>query len=684
MRIYKILLFLILFSSSVLAQISESQYDPSWLIEVKNPDNYIGIALSNGRIGVMPAAEPFVMKSVILNNVYEKESELGVSKIMEGINFVNMRISIDGKPLELKSFSSWKQVLNMKGAFLETSFKFQDKAEISYRTYALRGLPYMALTDVRIKSLKGKINVNVSGIITTPGEMKVEQSTYRVLKDNEIRMPLMQTTAKSQFGRHLLAATATFIFDGDEPAYEHIIVNNVEHQLNFSRKLEDGENLDFAWAGAICTTQDFSDPQNESERMVIYLMRNNKNMAIENHRKLWENLWQGDIIVDGDQESQQDIRLALYHLYSFSSDNTGLSIPPMGLSSRIYNGHIFWDTELWMFPPLLVFNQGIAASLLDYRYNRLDKARQKAASYGYKGAMYPWESDDTGEEATPSWALTGTFEHHITADIGIAFWNYFRVTRDTTWLRKKGFPVLSEIAKFWVSRAEKNPDGSWSINNVVGVNEFAPNINDNAFTNGAVKAVLKYAVSAMKVLGLEANEQWLEVSDKLIISRMQNGVTKEHRDYDGAIIKQVDVNLLAYPLAVITDKEQIKRDLEYYESKLAPEGPAMSHSILSILYSGMGDNKMAFRLFKKSFELNKRPPFGALAETADFNNTYFATGAGGLLQAVIFGFGGLQITENGIIQKSPCLPAHWKSLNIKGVGPEKKTFSVIQQQDNSK
>jgi len=165
---------------------------------------------------------------------------------------------------------------------------------------------------------------------------------------------------------------------------------------------------------------------------------------------------------------------------------------------------------------------------------------------------------------------------------------------------------------------------------------------------------------------------------------MQNGVTKEHRDYDGAIIKQVDVNLLAYPLAVITDKEQIRRDLEYYESKLAPEGPAMSHSILSILYSGMGDNKMAFRLFKKSFELNKRPPFGALAETADFNNTYFATGAGGLLQAVIFGFGGLQITENGIIQKSPCLPAHWKSLNIKGVGPEKKTFSVIQQQDNSK
>jgi len=94
----------------------------------------------------------------------------------------------------------------------------------------------------------------------------------------------------------------------------------------------------------------------------------------------------------------------------------------MGLSVQVpYNGHIFWDSELWMFPPLLMFNQDIARSLVNYRFNRLDAAKRKAKTYGYKGAMFPWESDDTGEESTPPFALTGTFEHHITADIAMHF-----------------------------------------------------------------------------------------------------------------------------------------------------------------------------------------------------------------------------------------------------------------------
>lgn len=677
MRIGYIALLLLMITSMGFSQENTTDNDPSWVIEVNNPDNYIGIALSNGRIGLMPAAEPFMVKSVILNNVYDKESALGVSKIQEGINFNNMKISIDGELVEPSTVLSWKQVLNMKEAYLETSFRFRNKAEIIYRTYALQGMPFMALTDVCIIPLKDKLNLEIAGVINTPLELHPEQSTFRILKDNEIQMPLLQTTARSPFGRHLLASTASFIFNGSEPELKHKIINEFEHQLVFNKAASAGDTLKFGWAGAICTTQDFADPQNESERMVIYLMRNNKASALKQHRDLWNELWQGDIVVEGDPESQQDIRLALYHLYSFSSKNTGLSIPPMGLSSRIYNGHIFWDTELWMFPPLLVFNQRNAASLLEYRFNRLDKARQKAANYGYKGAMYPWESDDTGEEATPSWALTGTFEQHITADIGIAFWNYFRVTRDTVWLKTKAYPVLKEIADFWVSRAVKNADGSWSINNVVGVNEFAPNVNDNAFTNGSVKTVIGFAAAASELLGFEADKLWLEVSEGLLIHKMENGVIKEHSDYNGAVIKQADVNLLAYPLDIVTDEAQIRLDLEYYEPKIAPEGPAMSHSILSVLYSRMGNSKKAFRLFRKSFEQNKRPPFGALAETADFDNTYFATGAGGLLQAVIFGFGGLHLTDQGIIQMKPCLPDHWKSLTIKGVGPEKITYKIV-------
>ena len=118
------------------------------------------------------------------------------------------------------------------------------------------------------------------------------------------------------------------------------------------------------------------------------------------------------------------------------------------------------------------------------------------------------------------------------------------------------------------------------------------------------------------------------------------------------------------------------KDLKYYEPKLAEEGPAMGKSIFSVIYARLGDADNAFRLFKESYVPNKRAPFGALSETATFNNSYFATGAGGMLQTILFGFGGLHFTAEGIVQKNPILPKEWKSLTITGVGPDKRTYVV--------
>lgn len=645
-----------------------------WQITVTNPENYVGVALSNGRIGILPSSSPFKVEAIILNNVYDKESVDGVSKILTGINFANLDVVIDGDTVSQSAISGWKQTLDMNKAFLTTSFRFKEKAEIEYTLYALRGVPYMGLMDVSIKALAENIAISVAGKIVCPAEYKEPYASFRVLNDGEIKMPLLQTMAKSPFGRQTLATTATFIFNHEFPELNHTISTPYTHQLGFERKIGKGEMYSFAWCGALCSSQDFSDPKSESERMVIYLMRGNKQSAIDQHKALWNELWQGDIVIEGDLESQRDVRLALYHLYSFSRDDSNLSIAPMGLSSQNYNGHIFWDSELWMFPPLLVFNQGIANSLLNYRCNRLIKAQQKAANFGFSGAMFPWESDDTGEEATPAWALTGTFEHHITADVGIAFWNYYRVTNDLAWLKEKGFPVMREVANFWVSRAEKNEDGSFSIKNVVGADEFAPNVDDNAFTNGSVKTALNYAVKAAIVVGEKANPKWKEMADNLKFNYFGNGVMKEHKNYSGEIIKQADVNLLAYPLELVTDENLVKKDLEYYEPLISKDGPAMGLSVLSVIYARMGNREKAFELFKRAYIPNKRSPFGALAESATSNNPYFATGAGGLLQAVIFGFGGLHITEAGIIETKPCLPKSWKKLEIKGVGAQKKSF----------
>ncbi len=653
-----------------------------WTLSSGKVENYTGIVAANGRIGILPEDRPFEVRSIILNNVYDKGSPLGVSRILLGMNFGNLVMEIDGEKVEEGNVSDWQQSLDMRKAAFTTTFTFKDKATVSYTIYALRNVPFTGYLDIKVTA-KESVDLKVTGMIDTPEEYLDPTSTFRILRDLETTMPILQTVAKSRLGRHVVGTSATFIWhainstrEDQRPELTHEKVSEYSTGLSFENSLARGEMLEFAWTAAQCSTADFHDPQSESERFVIFNLLTPREYLLQQHLDQWEELWKGDIVIEGDPASQLDVRLALYHLYAFSRADSDLSIAPMGLSSQDYNGHIFWDTELWMYPPLLALNQDIALALLNYRSDRLGKAKEKAINFGYKGAMFPWESDDTGEESTPAWALTGTFEHHITADVGIAFWNYYRVTKDMDWLKEKGYPMLKEVADYWASRVVANDDGSYSIKNVVGANEFAPNVDDNAFTNGSAITCLRYAVLAANEVGSSPDPRWTTVADNIRILKFPDGTTREHSTYDGERIKQADVNLLSYPLEVIHDKETIVKDLQYYEPKLAEEGPAMGQTIFAVLYARLGDVDNAYRLFKRGYEPNKRPPFGALAEAATINNPYFATGAGGMLQSVLFGFGGLQFTEEGIVQKNPILPKQWKSLTITGVGPEKKTFVV--------
>ncbi|MEA1784988.1 glycoside hydrolase family 65 protein [Arenibacter sp. GZD96] len=653
-----------------------------WSISASKVEKYTGIVTANGRIGILPEDKPFQTKSIILNNVYDKESPLGVSKILLGMNFANLEVEIDGERITAQNVKDWQQVLDMKTAAFTTSFTFKDKAKVTYTIYALRNIPYAGYVDIKVVPLK-PILLKAAGKISTPEEYVDPISTFRVLEDLETTMPILQTVAKSRLQRHTVATSATFIWhainstrEHQRPKLVHEKASAYDHRLVFEMGLKKDEVFEFAWTGAECTTQDFADPQTESERFVIFNLLTPREALLEQHKKLWNTLWEGDIEIEGNLQDQLDVRLALYHLYAFSRGDSNLSIAPMGLSSQNYNGHIFWDTELWMFPPLLLLNQDIARSLVNYRSDRLEKAKEKAINFGYKGAMFPWESDDTGEEATPAWALTGTFEHHITADVSIAFWNYYRVTKNLDWLTQKGYPLMKEVADYWVSRSTKNTDGSYSIKNVVGANEFAPNVDDNAFTNGSAITALQFATLAAKEVGETPNPHWNELASNIVILKFSDGTTKEHQNYAGERIKQADVNLLTYPLTIINDKETVLKDLHYYEPKLAEEGPAMGQSVFAVIYARLGNAKEAYRLYKRSYEPNKRPPFGALAEAATSDNPYFATGAGGMLQVVLFGFGGLDITEEGIVQKNPILPEAWKSLTLKGVGPNKQTFVI--------
>ncbi|MBP1594508.1 MAG: glycoside hydrolase family 65 protein, partial [Bacteroidetes bacterium] len=336
-----------------------------------------------------------------------------------------------------------------------------------------------------------------------------------------------------------------------------------------------------------------------------------------------------------------------------------------------------WDADTWMFPALLLLHPEMARSFVDYRFDRLEAAKKNAFEHGFRGAMYPWESSDSGFEETPVWALSGTFEHHISGCVALAAWNYYLVTKDKEWLKEKGFPIIKATADFWLGRVEKNEEGKYEIRNVVAADEWAENVDNDAFTNGVARRNLEIANMASEVLQMKADKRWTEIAQNLVIHTFENGVTKEHKTYNGEGIKQADVNLLAYPLGVIQAPSQIKKDLEYYEVRVPErDTPAMTQAIFSLLYARLGNKEKAYHFLKDAYVPNLNPPFRVIAETKGGTNPYFITGAGGILQTVMMGFGGLEITPAGIVQKKGLLPNHWKSLTIKGVGLEKKTFIV--------
>ncbi len=662
----KRLLLLLLVSPIAFAQTKSD----AWHLYANSRDNYYGVAMANGQIGIVTDDTPLKTKEIILNGVYDSSPENGISRIVRGIEFLNLHLNINNEAIKSDNIENWSQVISMKEGTSTTSFSFKNYAKINYTILANRAIPFSAMAIVEITPDKD-IEITANNYMIVPEELKEAKSQFRVLKDNQYLMPVFGTTAKTLTGKYTIAAATTFLFDGQSE-----ILKQTGNEVGFSKKLMKGKKYRFAIAGGICTSKDVTDPLNESERQPIYALQEGIDKLLDRHKTAWNALWEtGDIQIEGDLEAQQRVRFALYNLYSYIRPETRQSIAPMGLSSQGYNGHIFWDSELWMFPTLLALQPEMAKSCLDYRSDRLSKAKQKATIYGYKGAMFPWESDDTGEEATPTWALTGIFEQHITADVSIAFWNYYSYTQDKSWLKNE-FKVLKETADFWVSRVVKNQDGSYSILNVVGADEYAQHVDDNAFTNASAIESLKNTIKAATILGEPIDSKWVEVSEKLVI-HTENGITQNYKGYKGQTIKQADVNLLAYPLHTITDKAQIERDLEYYTEKIdKKDGPAMASGVLSVLYSRLGDKEKAYAYFVKSYLPNSRPPFGVFSESANSNNPYFATGAGAMLQAVIYGFGGVEQTDQGLKYNKGLLPKQWKSLKIIGLGPDNKTVII--------
>ncbi|WP_290541090.1 glycoside hydrolase family 65 protein [Alistipes sp.] len=656
---------------AIIPQLADAHSEGSegWVITARDTTaDYFAVAMANGEIGVTVGREPFSLGPVILGESYEPGSKDDVSRILEGINPMGLTMAIDGRrfnPLEVRP---QHQSVDMRRAVHTTCFS-TDGVTVVCRIRALRNMPYALMTEVEVTAERDAelLFSNNHSIPETLTDTLRESRT--VACEDGSRIALQRTSGSYGHGLDHIAVSSTFLCSKGCEQVTPGCVKMILHK---------GSRAAFSLVGTICTTSTFTDPWNESERQAIYAVREGVLQLVAAHEQKWAELWQGDIEIEGDPTAQLDIRFALFNLYSSIREGSRRSIPPMGLSTRgFYNGHIFWDSEIWMYPTLLVLQPSLAQQMLNYRIDGLNAARRRAYAHGYRGAMFPWEGDARGEEATPTFALTGPLEHHITADIAIACWNYFCVTQDQKWLCREGFPLMREVALFWCDRATANADGSYSIRNVIGANEYAVGVTDNAFTNGAVRRALEYTTAAAELCSERPNPQWSVLAEGLRIPHFADGTTREHADYNGKMIKQADANLLGYPLGIVTEREALLRDLKYYEHRIDPHnGPAMSYSVFAIQYARLGMVEKAGEMFRRSYLPNLRPPFRVFAETATSGNPYFMTGAGGMLQAVLFGFGGLEITPDGLIQRPSILPRQWKNLKIKING---KIFQTAKQ-----
>ncbi|MGI6242622.1 MAG: glycoside hydrolase family 65 protein [Prevotella sp.] len=653
-----------------------------WKIDINkvNSDGYYGETVANGILGMVSSYEPLQVKTTILAGSYDKFGRGEVSNFLEGFNFLNTHLYINGIKVSYNNVINYSQSLDMRKAAFTGLFERKGEARVSYNLRSLRQLPYSALIVIDIEPLKD-ITIKAANILHLPNGFNNGKTRFQTINDRGTIIPLMSMEADSPTGRLHVAACSDILFPTDNNKPElNIHKENNEISQEFTLPLKKGEHYRFAVVGSTISSATNPDPINEVKRLTTICQLNGLDNLIETHEAQWADLWKSNIIIEGDKQSQQDVHSMMYHLYAFLREGSRMSISPMGLSGLGYNGHVFWDADTWMFPALLLLHPEMAKSMLDYRYDRLEAARHNAALHGFRGAMYPWESADTGFEETPVSALTGTYEHHITGCVGFAAWQYFCVTKDEQWLREEGWPMLSATADFWLSRVTKGNDGLYHINNVVGADEYAQNIDDNAFTNGVARANLMCAAKAARQLGLQPNPGWEDVAAKIKFIN-KDGITIEHATYQGEEVKQADPNLLAFPLKQITDRKQILADIEYY-SKRVPlkDTPAMTQAMFALMYARLGMADKAWHYFQDAYKPNLLPPFGVIAECKGGDNPYFITGAGGVLQSVLMGFGGIDINldATGIMQTQSVLPKHWKKLTLTNIGPDRKTYTVSQ------
>ncbi|WP_405984899.1 discoidin domain-containing protein [Streptomyces sp. NBC_00872] len=397
----------------------------------------------------------------------------------------------------------------------------------------------------------------------------------------------------------------------------------------------------------------------------------------------WSPLWDADIDVPGQPDLQAWLRSAQYGLLTSTRQGSADSLAPTGLTSDNYAGLVFWDAETWMYPGLLVTRPELARSVLDYRFRTRGAAAANAEKLGFKGLFYPWTSGGEGHVWTecqswyPPHCVT---QNHLQGDVALAVWQYYLATGDRGWLRERGWPLLKGIAEFWVSRVTANDDGSYSVKEVAGPDEYSNGVTDGVFTNAGAATALRNAARAAVLVGERPPGEWTRIAGKIRVPYdARRKIYLQYAGYDGSRIKQADTVLLTYPLEWPMPAGAAAATLDHYAERTDPDGPAMTDSVHAIGAAAIGEpGCAAYTYLQRSIRPFVRGPFALFSEArGDKAGTSdplagapaqdFLTGKGGFLQVFTHGLTGLRLREDGV-RLDPMLPPQLANTNTNANG----------------
>lgn len=700
-----------------------------WLIHEKGFDASVMqeyeslFTLGNGYMGSRGVLEEIPYDSApgtYIAGVFDK-SISQVSEIVNAPNPVDLRVIAEGEKIDIGGMYLHKhnRILDIKNGLLfrHTVLANSRRERFDYKSLRFISSDHRQLGAMRIwiTPLDAPIILTIQDNINTSVRNKgvLTEGRKKHFQVNEVRSEksINYVCAKTQETAILLACAT------------HLSVSHSNREYSapdqsFDIRLKKGEGLVLTKVFYGRTSRHISQRllRDRTIKSIKKYAKLGFDRLLKRQIKTFSRLWQfSDIKISGDSDAQKMLRFNIYHmLIAGNSYDNDVSIGARALTGEGYRGHIFWDTEIFLLPFYIYTFPKIAKNLLIYRYNRLAAARDIAKKRRFRGALFPWESADTGEDETPQWhkdfdgtiieISTQDYEHHIVADIAFGLWHYYIATADRKFMSRYGAEMLFETARFWASRVKKNKKNKrFEIDGVMGPDEFHPNTDNNAYTNGMAQWNLKIAAefcsdfmkkypvrfkAVSAKIGLKPDEykKWANISDRLYIPiNKRDNVIEEFEGYfkkrDVAIrtldkyfmpefppnlplskvgqtqlVKQLDCCMLLYLLPEKFDYKTLECTHAYYEKRTVHKS-SLSTSINAIINLRTGNAVRAYQYF-----------LYALGADLKMNQTNVSEGVhaaslGGSWQTVVNGFGGMSI-KNGYLSFKPQLPEYWHDLEF--------------------